>query len=84
MTCDDLSRIIEIVADIYPDISDDGKHTIETRIIAEFGGESLYIRKTPSNRALAIRRKFNGKNVNELAKEFGITVRSVYRHLSDK
>ena len=84
MTCDILIRLIEIAAEVQPAISDKDKQEIEQRITAEFSGESLYIRKTPSNRKLSIQRKFTGSNVNELAKEFGVSVRAIYKNLKKK
>lgn len=53
------------------------------RLCQEYGGEVLYIPKVDKLDALtrnaSIRRKWNGRNAAELAKEYGVSVRWIQK-----
>jgi Mor family transcriptional regulator len=68
-----------------PGISEAAAEALEHELILEFGGESHYVpkrklieakRKELANEA---RRKFNGRNATEVARELGIGRATVYR-----
>jgi Mor family transcriptional regulator len=59
---------------------------IKDRLRHRLSGDVGYIRKrdlSPHARRDAIRRRFNGKNMRDLALEFGLTVRRVRQILRD-
>lgn len=58
------------------------------KIVEHYGGSSIYINKadtlTRSERNAEIKRKFNGSNYRELAKEYGLSEPSVRKIVNRK
>lgn len=82
--CDLLSRIIEIVQQLQPSLSDEMALEIERSLRAEFAGEQVYIYKRVAERdkmRIEVMRRFNGRNATEIARELGIGRTTVYRIL---
>ena len=83
---DDLSSQVAIVlrelniADAKAEIA---AAEVTAKIVANFGGQQLYIPKDYTHksqeRALAIYEACNGRNHSEVARQFDISERSVYR-----
>lgn len=60
---------------------------VKDRLRHRLSGDVGYIRKrdlSPQARRAEIRRRFNGKNLRDLALEFGLTPRRVRQILSDR
>lgn len=61
---------------------------IYKKIVCQYGGSSIYINKadtlTRSERNAEIKRKFNGSNYRELAKEYGLSEPSVRKIVNRK
>lgn len=82
--CDLLRRIIETLQTMQPSLTDEIALEIERSLRAEFAGEEVYIPKRQPERdrlRLEVRRKFNGRNATEVARELGIGRATVYRIL---
>lgn len=78
-----LKRMIELVQESQPTMTDEIAVQIERQLIAEFSGLRVNI---PSGKVAycrtikdEVRRKFNGRNAKEIAREFGIGRATVYR-----
>lgn len=84
MTCDIVERFIQILSEIHPAISEAHKNSIEQRIRQEYAGEKVYIRKTAANRHERIRQRFTGNNIDRLAKEIGVSCRTIRRAVTAK
>lgn len=65
---------------------DDAAAALVERVLMRLGGGQLYLPKkraeSPRARHQEIRARFRGDNVTELAREFGLTARSVRRIVS--
>lgn len=82
--CDLLRRIIETIQDLQPSLTDEMALEIERSLRAEFAGEQAYIYKRVAERdrlRMEVRRRFNGRNATEVARELGIGRATVYRIL---
>ena len=51
------------------------------KLVRHFGGDNIYIQKY-SNRDQEILEKFNGYNYSELAAEYDLSVRTIYKLVS--
>lgn len=78
---DFLSRLIRRVMELQPSFTEDVAVVLETQLRAEFAGEEIYVRKSPSREQMEadIKHRFNGRNALALAHEWGISRASVYR-----
>lgn len=82
--CDFLRRIIEVMQELEPSLTDEIAREIERSLEQEFAGESVRIRKRGARweeLKLEVRRRFNGRNATEIARELGIGRTTVYRIL---
>jgi len=59
---------------------------VSLKIYAELGGRDHYIKRTPAleHRNKQIRAQFNGRNISDLVKSWGLTRRHIYRVLKHK
>lgn len=83
MSYDLLKRMIELVQECQPSLTEEMALQIEQQLVAEFRGETIRI--TTGKRTYCreikdqVRKKFNGRNAKEIAREFGIGRATVYR-----
>lgn len=82
---DILSRILERLREMQPSISEEMAVQLELQIRHEYAGEEVYIqKKTSETRRRRIKRMFDGRNVEEVAVEVGVSRRSVYRAIKSR
>lgn len=84
-----VSRIIDRLKTMRPELSDSDAHHIERNIRAEFSGEQVYIRAERRKRdrqelTAEVRRRFNGRNARQIARVLGIGKTTVYRILQQE
>jgi Mor family transcriptional regulator len=84
MVMDLIDRMIERLKHIEPALGEDRAEALERVLREEFAGEVVRVRKRGRNSDIeqAVRERFNGRNVAELAKELGVHRATVYRVLS--
>jgi Mor family transcriptional regulator len=81
---DIVTRIVERVQQIRPELSAADVEHLEFSLRLEFGGEQVYIRaRRRANHELTheIRRRFNGRNARQIARILGVGKTTVYRIL---
>lgn len=78
---DILKRIIERLREIEPSFSEDVAVQIEQQIRQEYAGERVYIPKHDPDRRAKVLKRFNGNNVDDVARQFGVHRVTVYRFL---
>lgn len=83
---DDLSsQVVEVLRELHieEEKCEIAAAEVIAMVVAKYGGEQLYFPKDYTHksqeRALAIFEAFNGRNHAEVARQFDISVRSVYR-----
>jgi Mor family transcriptional regulator len=85
MDNDILHRAIERLRKKIPGITDAAAAALELELLEEFAGETHYIPKSRLVKArrqvivMETRRRFNGRNATEIARELGIGRATVYR-----
>lgn len=79
-----IDRMIERLKHIEPGLTESRADALERVLREEFAGEVVRVRKRAKNKEIekAVREKFNGRNVAELARELGVHRATVYRVLS--
>lgn len=67
-------------------LDDRAVNDISNKISYEFGGEFMYISRTHKkiNRDNEIRRRFNGRNINNLSSDYNLTTRQIYNIIKKK
>lgn len=69
------------------DRADDMAQSVLRRVVKRLGGRRVYVRTTVRNRAeigRAVVRDFNGVNLAEVARKYGVSVRTAYRILQER
>ena len=79
MSGDIIKRVIEILAEIQPTMSESVAVMLETQIRYEFAGERVYIHKRDESIGMLIAQRFNGNNTQKLAHELRVSRSTVYR-----
>lgn len=76
---DIIKRFIELLSEAQPSLTEAMSMSIEQQLRHEYAGERVYIPKRDANKRAQIVDQFNGRNVNKLGIELGVSRRTIYR-----
>lgn len=79
MTGDIVTRFLELLAEAEPSLSEALAASLERKLRHEFAGERVYIAKREDTLADRIAQKFDGRNIDAIAREMHVSRRTVYR-----
>lgn len=78
MNDDMIARVIEMLLELQPGTEAGLALQLEKRLRAEFAGERVYVKKAkPTDEEIIAR--LNGRNVNEVVNDLGVSRDRVYR-----
>ncbi len=84
MICDDMiRRFIELLLEIQPGMEADLAMQLEKQLRTEFKGERVYVKKSKPDPEEIVK-KFDGRNVKEVARDLGISRDTVYRAIRQR
>lgn len=80
--CDIIKRFIELLAEAQPSLSESIAADIERQLRHEYAGSRVYVHKRAEPASVMIVQRFDGRNVDRLARELRVSRRTVYRALN--
>ena len=81
--------IIETIRDVLKnaqleaEFADDLCDQIDEALRAEYGGQKVYVGAKTAVDPMAVKRMFNGHNIEEVKREFGISRSHIYRLINE-
>lgn len=84
MEPDIIKRFIELLAEAQPSISEQITVDLERQLRHEYAGSRVYVHKRTEPVDVAIAQRFNGRNVDKLAREMRVSRRTIYYALKKR